>query len=43
MVHNSNNLLQKQNEILYENQKVIKEMVQKTNEKPNSTKVIFGW
>lgn len=40
MVHNSNNILQKQNEILYENQKVIKEMVQKTNEKPHNNKKV---
>lgn len=27
MIHNSNNILQKQNEILYENQKTIQQMV----------------
>ena len=37
MIHNSNNILQKQNEILYENQKTIQQMVK--NEKQPAPKV----
>jgi hypothetical protein len=33
MIHNSNNILQKQNEILYENQKAIHNMVKTSQEK----------
>jgi hypothetical protein len=38
MVHNSNNILQKQNEILYENQKVLHNMA-KNNDKNQVSKV----
>jgi hypothetical protein len=41
MVQNSNNILQKQSEILYENQKTLQEMVAKHNPRaPPQTKQI---